>query len=676
MIPLLQQLVLAAGVGVLAAMVLGRLRLPSVAGFIVAGVVVGPHGLTLIGGGDRIHLLADIGVALLLFTIGLELSVMRLAHLGRLVVVGGTLQVGLTVAAAAIAAWAAGAGAARGVFFGFLVALSSTAIVLKALQDRRELDAPHGQAALGVLLFQDLAVAPMLAIVPVLAGASGGGRAGAVTLALGKAVLVVVAALLGARVLVPRFLALVDRAQSREVFLLAVLLVCSATAWLSAAAGLPVALGAFLAGMVVADSDYAHRALSEVLPLRALFTSVFFVSVGLLFDPGLVTSRPVAVALWGAVLLLGKAVIALLAALALQLPLRVAVMAALALAQFGEFGFVLLRQGEEAGLIGAHDSGPLFAAAVLSMVAAPLVMAAAPHVALRAPGWRGLAGRWGAGSAEPAAAPLRHLSHHVVVVGYGVSGQILARALQASDVPYVVVDLSSETVRRARKEGERILYGDIGTEEALAHAGVTRARALVLLINDAAAAERAVAAARRHAPGLPIFVRVRYLGSAAHLTELGATAVIADEVEAGVEALARALLVLGVPRNVLAERVRQARDATASSERGFKLPRRRLGDMAELDELRLESFLVREGMFGAGKSAVDLNLRRRTGALVVTGRRQGKLLPHPDPHDAFAPGDVVYLLGPGEALVRAFELLEHGTVEEKGSDPFSAGKGV
>jgi len=535
----LRELVVVAGLGVVVSVLLSRWKVPLVAVLLITGVVAGPAGIGLIKELHRIELFAEVGVIFLLFSIGLEFSLARLAAIGRLVALGGSLQVGLTTGLTVLVLLPFGFTAAQGTFLGFAVALSSTAIVLRALAERGETDSPHGRFILGALIFQDLCVVPMMLLVPVLGGRGGGSPLEDGILAMGKAAGVVIVTLTVARRVVPRLLDMVDRTRSREVFLLAVLVVCLGTAWLTALAGLSLALGAFLAGMVLAESDYAHRALGEVMPLRDALTSFFFISLGMLFDVRVVMAHPVLVFGIALAMLLGKGMVASAACVAMRFPPAVAVVAGAGLAQFGEFGFVLLRAGEPLGLVTASQSRILLASAVLTMLVTPLMMALSPRIAAGARRLRGLERLLGA---EPLPAPTgahAGLRDHIVVVGYGVAGRTLAEALRRDDIAYVVLELNAETVRRARLDGEPVYYGDVAGAETLDHAHLTRARALVLLINDADATARAIVAARRIAPDVPVLVRTPWVRDVTRLEALGATEVVAAELAAGIALVER-----------------------------------------------------------------------------------------------------------------------------------------
>ena len=658
-IPLLDEIAIIALLGVLVTIVLSRLRLPTVAGLLLSGALVGPFGLKFVRSIHAIEMLAEIGVVLLLFTIGLEFSFARLRSIFRQVALGGLIQVGLTVAVVASMAHWFGQPMGRSIFYGFVFALSSTAIVLRALSERLELDAPHGRFIVGTLIFQDICVVPMVLVVPLLGPNAGGMDAAlGIGLALGKATFVVLATILVARVIVPRALRLVAASRSREVFLLAVLGLCIGTAWLTARAGLSLALGAFLGGLIVADTEYGHRAMGDILPLRDAFVSLFFVSLGMLFDVRILFEQPWIVLTLLTGFFLVKGILATVAALAMRFPARAAWLAGVGLAQFGEFGFVLSRLGQSAEVIDAQATRPLLAAGILSMFFTPVLVRVAPHLTagqrLLAPLERSI----GVGSIDEAAAVTPNgLSGHVVLVGYGVAGKLVARALEACGVHYVALELNAETVLEARKANQRVYYGDATNAEALGHAHIDKAKALLLLMNDPFGAERVVDTAKRIAPNIPILMRARYLGEKEMLLAMGATDVVAEEVEGGLEILARLLRWLDVPRNVIDDRIDEARSSTQTTERKITVPRRALSEHEALADLKIESVLVMETSAARNQSMAEIELRQRTGALIIAIRRGGVLVDSTDPNAPLVVGDIVYLAGPIAAVERAMELF-------------------
>ena len=587
-------------------------------------------------------------MVLLLFTIGLEFSLARFRTIARLVLVGGSLQVGLTVAAVATAYIALGGRAGHGVFLGFLFALSSTAIVLRALTDRGELDAPHGRLVVGVLIFQDLCVVPMMLLAPLLAGQTSGSPALALLQALGKALLVVALVLAAGQVVVPRFLRWVAETKSRELFVLTILTLCSAIAWMTSKVSLSLALGAFVAGMVLADTAYAQRALSEMLPLRDVFSSLFFMSMGMLFD-----GRGAA-----GISLRGDGAV-----------LRASCWPRVFWPRWRRWpcgfrpgwpGWAGWRWASSASSGSSWrrlacawacwtptESRQLLAAGALSMFITPLLMRAAPHVSAGERLLRPLERLLGARGIDDASQEHQKLSQHVIIGGHGTGGRLLGQALAGAGIPYVALDLDVERLRRARADGEPVYYGDVTSAEALSHARLEHARVLVLLIDDAEAARRAVAAARAQAPGVRILVRSRGAADTELLRGLGADNVVSERLESGLEMMARVMRLVDVPGNVIADAVRRVRQQTQESARRERVPRPRFTEVEEIAELKLERFLVRPEAFAVGKTIADINLRRQASALIVAIRRGGELLEHPNPHLPLAAGDMLFLVARG-----------------------------
>lgn len=538
----LRDLVVVFAVALVVVPLLHRLRVPSIAGFIFAGVLVGPGALGLIGETHEVEVLADLGVVLLLFGIGLELSLERLRRLWKPIVMGGTLQVLLTAAAAAVIASQFGLATSSSVFVGFMIAVSSTAIVLRGLQARGEVDAPHGRLTLGVLVFQDLSVVPMILAIPLLSSSGNGAGAWPVVEASLKALGVLLGVLLGARLAVPRALGFIARTRQRDLFILAVFLICIGTAWIVSLAGISLALGAFLAGLVVAGSEYRHQALADLIPFREVLTSLFFVSVGMLLDPRAVWDGAGATLLVVGGLLVVKMLLVVVVGAVMRLPLRVSVLAGVALAQMGEFSFVLSRAAEGTGLLPLAAGKTLTSAAILTMLLTPLALALGPHIAAGAGRVRWLTRLLGVESAAEAAERGRRWKGHVIIAGYGVAGQEVARQLRTcGDVPYVVVELNPANVQASMEAGDPAIFGDVTSLEVLEHLDIKDARELVVVINDPDAVTRAVSAARQVAPDLHIVVRTRYLADVPVLEEAGADLVVPEEAEAAREITSRLL---------------------------------------------------------------------------------------------------------------------------------------
>lgn len=528
---MLADLLVLAVIAVVAAVVLGKIKLPVVAGLLAAGAFAGPYGLRLVQESENLELFAEIGVVLLLFTIGMEFSADRVARVGKSAALTGVLQIVATMGVVILIALAFEQTIQRAIFFGMAFALSSTAIVLRSLQDRGEIEAPHGRLVLGTLIMQDLAIVPMILAVPLLAGMNGAVVGGQLLLILGKAFVLIAGTWLAARYIIPKILKAVDATRSREVFTLTILCLGLGVAWISLKAGMSLALGAFLAGIMLADSDFAHRAMSEVLPMRDVLTSFFFIVIGMLFDWRVLVAEPAAVLGLFFALLIGKSIIAALGVLLLKFPARVALLTGLGLAQFGEFGYLLLRAGIAEGLIERGEMQIVLCAGLLSMFVTPVIIMLAPHIsageALLKPLERKLGVR---GMDEPESCH-ECIENHIVIAGFGPAGRMLAGALALSSVPYIVLELNSKTVSDYREKGEPIYYADITSSEALKHAQIENALALVILINDAEAVRRAISIAKRFNPDLNVLVRSRYILNVPVLERIGATKVIVEEME-------------------------------------------------------------------------------------------------------------------------------------------------
>lgn len=648
----LEQAVLVFGAAVVVVLVCHRLRLPSLVGLLLTGVVLGPSALGLVRDAEAIELFAEVGVVFLLFVIGLELSLDRLREMGRPFLLGGSLQAALTLGLVAGGAALLGASPARAVFFGMVLTLSSTAIVLKLLNDRREASTPHGKVALAILLFQDFLLVPMIVLVPVLAGAVAA-SAGALALRFGGSLAAVALVVLAARSLMPRLFDLIVSTRNRELFVLGALGICLGMAWATHSFGFSLALGAFVAGLLVSETEYSHQVFSDVAPFRDVFASVFFVSIGMLVDVGAAAARWPQVLGLAAAIVVVKALACGGAAAALSYPARTVAAVGLGLAQIGEFAFVLMAVGRRHGLLDGESYQLLLAAAVLTMLVTPGLTAAAPAAA---EAWLRVRGR--AAAAAPAAAGAGERSGHVVVVGFGVGGRLLARVLRETRIPYVVVELNGETVRRAAAAGEPILYGDAARREILEAAGAARAAAVVFVITDPAAVRRAVALTRRLNPAVEIIVRSRLVQEIEELRRLGASQVVAEEFEAAIEIFTRVLERFHVPRNVVRAQTRALRGEGYAMLRAPSL-REGVSEavLGALAAGTTDVFRVEAGSAAAGRTLSELDLRRRCGASVIALVRGERTYPNLSPEQRLEPGDDLVLVGSHAEVDAAWDLL-------------------
>lgn len=642
-----------------------RLKLPLLVGLMLTGIAIGPYGLGLIKNIEGVEILAEIGVMLLLFTIGLEFSLKRLREMKQLVLIGGGLQVGVTIAVTAGIAYFFGRSVGQSVFFGFLVALSSTAIVLKSYVDRNEVDAPHGRSGVGILLFQDISIVFMLLMIPVLGG-QGGESAGSVLIDLGGSLLALVLIVLGAWFLLPKILGQMVRLRSPEVFLLTVVLLCLGMSWITSHFGMSLALGAFIAGMVLADSDYSHQVTAEVLPFRDVFNSVFFVSIGMLLSLGALFANIGYVLILVVILIAGKAFIIGGVARLLGAPQRVAVMVGLGLAQIGEFSFVLARAGQGVGLLPENDYQSFLAASIISMIATPFLIAWSPRIGFAI---QRILSDGRVHDIENIEEDIHltssgGLEQHVVVVGYGLNGRNLARVLRTVGVPYTILEVDAEVVRRSKAKGEKINFGDATRREVLLHAGIEKAWVLVLAMSDPTAARRTVSLARSLNDKLHIIVRTRYTVEITELVSLGANEVIPEEFETSIEIFARVLQRFGVSRGTIEEQIAKIRQRGYEMLRSPSLPNVEMGNLNEA----MHKAVTRTVRLGADSPAVgqtlgELDLRGKTGATVIAVIRDGEPKISPGARYTLCENDTILLSGSPEKTDAAITMLEPEAAE-------------
>ncbi|MGH7662988.1 MAG: cation:proton antiporter [Gemmatimonadaceae bacterium] len=639
------------GLSVAVVVAFHRFGVPPIVGFLITGVLCGPYGFGLIQGVHEVEQLAELGVVLLLFTVGIEFSVQHLIRLRTLLLVGGSLQVGLTLVATLLIAHAFGVPWRIATFLGMLVTLSSTAIVLRLFIERGEVDAPAGRVVLSILIFQDLCIVPMVLVTPFLGGA--GDDLAVIGMVAAKALGFVLMAVIAARFLIPWLLSQVVHTRKREVFLLTILLICLGMAWASSAVGLSLALGAFIAGLILSESEYNHQALGEILPLREVFNSLFFVAIGMLFDVRTVLSDPllVAGALVAAILL--KALITTGVAWTLGMSLRVALVAGLAIAQIGEFAFVLSAAGLGAGLLDARLYQLFLAVAVGSMALTPLLIAAAPRIADAVE--RLVPSGLAAGRSLPGTEPdekLAHFEDHVIIVGFGMNGKNLARVLTHLGVPFVAIEMNPETVRNERAAGIPILYGDSSRREILAHAGIGEARVVVVAISDPGATRSTVDAVRRINPSTHIIVRTRYVKEMQALIALGTNEVVPEEFETSVEIFSRVLQRYLIPRDVIE---RCISDVRRDSYQMFRTMAGTHSSATGLDsflgDLSLSVYRTEGGSPLIGRSLEESQIRVTSGATVAAMQKvSGETVVNPLGTDVIFEGDVLLLLGSYEQL--------------------------
>ena len=635
----LRDLVVLFGIAVVVSYVFRVLRLSSIAGFLVAGALVGPFGLRLISSVAEVERIAEIGVMLLLFSIGVEFSTDKLLRMKWLALGGGSLQMLITAAITALIAGPWVQSSRLALFSGILVALSSTVIALRLLYERGQAFAPQGSTALAILVFQDIAVVPAMMFLPILTGQQSFDlQSFAATLAV--SLVAVVAILIVAWFVAPRVIAATIAARSRDIFILSVIVIVLGIAYLTSRAGLSTGLGAFVAGIVISDSEYSHQVLADVLPFRETFNSLFFVSIGMLLNPSFLASNLVVVLLCALAVLAGKTVITAGVVSLLGMPLRIALMVGLYLAQIGEFSLVLLTAARSVAAFPETFDQMALSVILVTMVAAPFLAMIADRVGLMTTGIR------------PIDSEAIDIADHTVIIGYGLNGQNVAASLRAIGMPYVILEMNPKTVRTARAAGEPIYYGDAISEIVLGSLGMARAQCAVLAISDPVATRHAVATARRLNADLYIIARTRYIAEIEQLYEAGADTVIAEEFETSLEIIRRILGRFGHRPSTIDREVLTMRQRRYEMFRGGPIEK-----LPIQTEVGFEPFEVEVRTKSHGKSLADLRVRESTGASIIAVRRDSGVVPNPASDYTLHEGDHVYLIGGEEEIRRAMRLL-------------------
>ncbi|MFA5081385.1 MAG: monovalent cation:proton antiporter-2 (CPA2) family protein [Hydrogenophilaceae bacterium] len=631
---------------VLATTLFRAFRLPALLGYIVVGILLGPSVLNMAPQDQETHSIAEFGVVFLMFSIGLEFSLTKLKAMRGLVFGLGGLQVSLTMLLATAIAVAFGLGIEAGLALGGALAMSSTAIVSKLLVEKNALDTSHGRRIFGVLLFQDLAVVPLLIFIPALA--SGENMAEAMAYAGAKAVVALgLILVLGQRLLRP-WLHLVAERKSAELFMLNVLLITLGLAYVTAIAGLSLALGAFVAGMLISETEYRYQVESDIRPFRDVLMGLFFVTIGMALDlDAVLTQLPVTLVML-ALLVLGK--LALITALTRRFSddFGTALRTGLGLAQAGEFGLVLLALAGTYQLMPFEIRQAALAAMILSMLLAPFLMHYGERMATRLAG-----GAWLTQAKGVHEIVLKSfgVSNHVILCGYGRSGQSLARILETEGVPFIALDHDPKRVKEAAAAGDNVVFGDSTRAEVLTAAGLNRARAVVVSFAHTPTALQVLATAHRLRPGAPVIVRTLDEADLDQLMAAGAMEVVPEVLEGALMLGSQTLLMAGIPLGTVLKRIRRMREMRYSTMRGYF---QGITDESEESgyQERLSSILIEPHQHGVGRTLGELELES-LNVTILAVRRHGIRATDPTPETRLENGDTLVLRGSTEAIEAA-----------------------
>ncbi len=653
--PLLQDILVILGFSVIVVFLLQRLRLPSILGFLITGIIIGPYGFSLVHAVHEVEIIAEIGVILLLFVIGMELSIKQLVSIRRTVFIGGSVQVGLSVAATTFIYRGMGYGWNEAVFVGFLFSLSSTAIVLKILQDRNEISAPHGRNALGILIFQDIIVVPMMLLTPILAGQSTNLSREILELVI-KSAIVILVTIVSARYLVPRLMYQIAKTQSKELFLMTTIALCFAVAFLTSEAGLSLALGAFLAGLIISESEYSHQATSAILPFRELFTSFFFISVGMLLNLSFFVQHAGTVLLIVLAVFVLKTFIAAAAAAIMRYPPRTVILTGMALFQVGEFAFILSKVGIENGLLTQEMNQYFLSVSIITMLLTPFVIMYADKISalfIRSK----LPERLSKTYSAVENAFLDKLEDHLIIVGYGINGHNVANAAKYANIPYVILELNADTVRKEREKGEPIVFGDAVHEHILESVHLKKARVMVIAISDPQATRQIVANIRHVTQIVYLIVRTRFVKETETLVALGADVVIPEEFETSIEIFSQVLNNYLVPVNELEKLIEQIKSDNYQVFRPkSKMPR-------PVASTRIPNFnitcvkLMADCGRVVGKKVGEANIRNEFGVNILAISRNELMISNVMADEKLMQNDLLFISGDQECIERFYKAV-------------------
>jgi CPA2 family monovalent cation:H+ antiporter-2 len=659
----LKSLVIILGISAVVVFALHRIKIPSIVGFLLAGMFLGPYGLHFIKDLNTIQTFAEIGVILLLFTIGLEFSLSRFIKMRQEVFGIGGLYVIISVGLTALICYQWLQSPVTSVFTGFLVALSSTAIVMKLLSDKAELDTPHGRISIGILIFQDLCIVPFMLLIPIM---SGGGGVNELALTFVKALAIIATVLLSAKWVVPNLLYQVVRTRSRELFVITILILCFGIAFLTSEFGLSLALGAFLAGLVISESEFSHEATSVILPFRDSFNGLFFISVGMLMDTSFIIDNPIFVTYIVGVILLIKTLSGFLSMFLWKRALRTSLHASMNLAQVGEFSFVLAVAGLAAGVISNELYQAFLSASVLTMLFTPFIMQAAPYISSRLSSQSILRRLERIKEVSKSEDFPKKRSKHVIIIGFGLNGKNLARVLREANIPYVIMELNIDTVTEMKKHGEPIYYGDATKSETLVRLGIKTASIIVIVISDPASCRNIVRTARRANPEIVIIARTRYTSEVDGLLKLGADEVIPEEFETSVEIFSRVLTKYQLPRNEIFNYIDTIREDGYRVLRQTAPPAQKplFDKYPSLSNVAIEVRAIDKTSHALGKAIDELQFRKKTGATIIAVERAQEMHTSPDPHFIFQDGDMVFITGSKKNLNKAIVYISEGPVFE------------
>lgn len=646
-----------------------KLNIPSIVGFLIAGIIIGPYTFKLIADVKQIDSIAQIGVILLLFTIGLEVSFKQMLRIKKFVFFGGTLQILLTIFISALILVIYGFDISASIFCGMLISLSSTTIILSLLSEANELDSPHGQISLGVTIFQDLMLVPMILLLPIIGQKAAFSFSNLFTqLLFAFGTLTVI--FIFAKFLMPRIMLFLAKIKIKEVFTIGILLMLLGSAYLTNLVGLSFALGAFIAGLILSETEFSAQIVSDIIPMKDAFKSIFFVSVGMLFNVHFVFSYPMTIILVTIAIIVVKVLIVVLTVLLLKYPLRIGIQTGFTLTPIGEFSFVLALAGGYYGLLSDDLYNAFLASSIFTMILGPFLFEYAHYLGFKVSEIKTkkksnlvdtqlhqpqLASEK---SKENLNKSKSNLSNHVIIVGYGLNGKNLARVLKETGIKYVIVELNPDLIREAASKGENYVYGDCVKEEILEKTNIHHAAVIVFAISDPLSSKRGLQIAKRLNPHIYAIVRTRYISEIQSLLALGADEVIPEEFETSLQIFSKVLRRFHIPLNVIMKQVSILRGESYSMMTKEELTIHPLVNLEEiLAEGLTDTFFVDNENKFIGKSLSEINLRAITSATIIAIVRNGTTITNPSGSEVLQLHDTLVITGTHQAVDDAFDYL-------------------
>ncbi len=624
-----------------------KLKIPSIIGFLLTGMIAGPYGLRWVYESSQVELISEIGVILILFSIGIEFSLSKLLSIKRNIFIGGGVQVLLSIAFMALLPLFFDFSLNQSIFIGFLVALSSTALIMKLLMNRGGTDSPHGRIALSIAIFQDIAILPMILLIPILIGSN---------INVGTQILYMVLKFIGIglfvfisiKYIMPNLIFQIAKTRIKELFILSIIAICVISVWLAAHTGISLALGAFLAGLIISETDYSHEALAMVEPLREVFASIFFVSVGMLLNLFFLWNNFfVIIAIVLAVTII-KLFAAGIATFILTRSLRVSILTGLLVAQIGEFAFVLALVGFRGNLINDFTYQIFLSVTIITITLTPFLL------------------RLGYAISHKLSHPEREdylekklnaeldtnddLQDHIIIIGFGLNGRNLAKAAKFANIPYIIIEMNPITVRNEKKNGENIIYGDATKDSVLLQAKIYNAKVIVSTIPDPAAERSITVTAKKLHPDAHLIIRTRYDREMEALYSLGADEVIPEEFETSIELFTRVLNKYNVPQEDIGKFTNAVRGNKYQLFRKLKTTNKHQSFLSKLSSHRTYSMRIRQGAYLDGLALDKANLRENYSVALLAIQRAEEVFANPSADFEFKSGDVVLLFGEKQAF--------------------------